>query len=365
MIYIVFIAFTLSLLIFLFFNHPQFGSIPKGDRFTKIQQSANYRNGAFQNLSNTPDLTEGATFISVMREFFFTKKIRNKPTDKIPSVKTNLLTLHKSDDVLVWFGHSSYFMQIDGKKILVDPVLSGAASPISFTTRSFNGSDIYDPSDFPEIDYLFISHDHWDHLDYKTVCELKSKIKKIICPLGVGEHLERWGFEKEVIIEKDWYEEVKLENGFKVTTTPGRHFSGRGFKRNQALWSAYALQTPTMKIFIGGDSGYDSHFKEIGKKLGPFDLAILENGQYNKSWKHIHMMPNEVLKAAQELGAKRLFPVHSAKFALSLHEWDAPLKTITKLNEPVGMPLITPKIGEQVNLKDLSQKFATWWEGIN
>jgi L-ascorbate metabolism protein UlaG (beta-lactamase superfamily) len=362
------IFFLLAIIVLsvgIFFNHPKFGSTPTGERLAKIHRSPHYKNGAFQNLSATPDLSEGATFFSVMKEFFFSEKKRNKPSVALPSIKTDLLSLSKNEDVLVWFGHSSYFIQLDGKRMLVDPVLSGAASPISFTTRAFDGSDIYKPSDLPEIDYLFISHDHWDHLDYKTILALKPKIKKIICSLGTGEHLEHWGFSTDIIVERDWYENVILEEGFNVTTAPGRHFSGRGFKRNQALWTAFALQTPTMKIFMGGDSGYDTHFAEIGTKLGPFDLAILENGQYNKSWKYIHMMPNEVLKAAQELGAKRLFPVHSAKFALSLHAWDAPLKTITELNEPIGMPLITPKIGERVNLKDLSQKFAKWWEGVD
>lgn len=356
---------TIAFALFVFLRHPKFGKLPSGKRLARIQQSPNYKNGAFQNVSFTPDLAEGATMYSVMKEFFFSEKKRNKPVDVIPAVKTDLHALDPLSNVLVWFGHSSYFMQVDGKKMLVDPVLSGAASPLSFTTRSFNGSDIYAPSDFPEIDYLFISHDHWDHLDYKTVLALKRKIKKIICSLGTGEHLERWGFSAGNIIERDWNEEVLLDDGFKVTTAPGRHFSGRGFKRNQALWTAFALQTPTLKLFIGGDSGYDSHFAEIGKRLGPFDLAILENGQYNKSWKYIHMMPDEVLKAATELRATRLFPVHSAKFALSLHEWDAPLKTITELNKSIGMPLITPRIGELVNLKDNNQIFSNWWENVN
>jgi L-ascorbate metabolism protein UlaG (beta-lactamase superfamily) len=346
-------------------SQPKFGKAPSGARLERIKKSPNYKDGAFQNLSVTPDLTDGATFFSVMKEFFFSKKIRNKPVDIIPSVKTNLKTLDPNSDVLVWFGHSSYFMQVDGKKILVDPVMSGAASPLSFTTRSFNGTDVYSTDDLPEIDYLFISHDHWDHLDYKTITKLKPKIRQIICSLGTGEHFEHWGFDNHIIIEKDWNEEALLGEGFKVNTVPSRHFSGRGFKRNQASWMAFVLQTPTLKLFIGGDSGYDTHFAEIGKNFGPFDLAILENGQYNKSWKHIHMMPDEVLIAAKELRAKRMFPVHSSKFALSLHAWDAPLKTITELNKNIHIPLITPRIGEVVNLKDNDQIFSTWWEGVD
>ncbi len=348
-----------------FMQQTKFGKLPTGDRLQIIKKSPNYKNGSFQNQSITPDLTEGASFFSVGKEFFFGEKKRVTPEDEIPSIKTDLLTLDSNEDVLVWFGHSSYFMQVDGKRILVDPVLSGHASPLSFTTKAFKGSNIYSPEDIPAIDYLFITHDHWDHLDYYTVTQVKQKIKKIICSLGTGQHLQRWGFNSRDIIEKDWNEQIILEDGFVVNTVPARHFSGRGVKRNQALWISYVLQTPNMKIFVGGDSGYDKHFAEIGKTFGPFDLAILENGQYNKSWKYIHMMPAEVLQAAKDLNAERLFPVHSSKFALAMHPWDAPLSTISELNKTANISLITPMIGEPVHLKDRAQQFSDWWKDIN
>ncbi len=345
-------------------RQPKFGRPPSGMRFKQVQASSNYKNGSFQNQSITPDLTEGATYYSVLKEFIFGKSKRVKPIDVIPSKKTDLISLDKGKDVLVWFGHSSYFMQVDGKRILVDPVFSGHASPFSFTTKAFAGSDRYTPSDIPVIDYLFISHDHWDHLDYKTVMELKPKIKKVICSLGTGEHFERWGFDKNIVIEKDWNEQILLDDGFIVHTIPARHFSGRSFKRNQALWTSFVLKTPTMNIFVGGDSGYDKHFAETGKTFGPFDLAILENGQYDKSWKYIHMQPAEVLQAATDLKANRLLPVHSSKFALANHDWDAPLKTITAINQDESLVIITPMIGEQVDLKNTSQQFLPWWEGV-
>ena len=343
---------------------PKFGRRPSGLRLVKVQASPNYKNGSFQNQSITPDLTEGATFYSVLKKFIFERGKRIKPLGKIPSTKTDMLTLDIHKDVLVWFGHSSYFMQIDGKRILVDPVLSGHASPFSFTTKAFPGTDRYTPADIPEIDYLFISHDHWDHLDYKAIVALKPKIKRVICSLGTGEHLERWGYDKDIITEKDWNEEIMLDVGFTVHTIPARHFSGRSFKRNQALWMSYVLKTPTMNIFIGGDSGYDKHFADAGKTFGPFDLAILENGQYDKSWKYIHMQPVEVLQAAKDLRALRLLPVHSSKFALANHDWDTPLITIAALNKKENQHLITPMIGEQVDLKNTAQQFSQWWEGV-
>ncbi len=257
-------------------------------------------------------------------------------------------------------------MQIDGKRILVDPVFSGNASPVPGTVKSFKGTDRYAVEDLPDIDYLFISHDHYDHVDYETLMKLKPKIKKVICGLGVGAHFEHWGYDTNKIIEKDWNETVDFGNGFIVHTTPARHFSGRGFTRNNTLWMSYVLQTATMKIYIGGDSGYDTHFADIGNKYGPIDLAIIENGQYNVAWRYIHTLPDEVLKAAKDLKAKRLFPVHSSKFALGNHAWDEPLTKVSELNNHSENPisLVTPMIGEFVFLKDIKQQFKQWWVGV-
>jgi L-ascorbate metabolism protein UlaG (beta-lactamase superfamily) len=345
-------------------QQPKFGKLPKGERLERIKKSPNYRNGSFQDQSYTPILAEGVNSFSMAKEFFFNRKKRVSPVDEIPSIKTDLLNLDKSKDVLVWFGHSSYFIQIEGKKILVDPVLSGYASPFSFSIKAFKGTDIYSTEDIPEIDYLIITHDHWDHLDYETMRKLKPKISNVICGLGTGEHLEHWGYDRNIIIELDWNEKAILENGFIANSVPARHFSGRTLKRNKTLWTAFVLQTPSMKIFIGGDGGYDKHFAEIGKTFGEIDLAILENGQYNKNWRYIHMLPDEICKTFRDLNAKRLFTVHSSKFALANHPWDEPMIKVSAMCKENNIPLITPKIGEQVNLRDYSQKFSEWWKGI-
>jgi L-ascorbate metabolism protein UlaG (beta-lactamase superfamily) len=363
MVLTVFILFLIVILIFLFLRHPQFGKTPRGERLGLVKKSHNYRNGIFQNLNKTPQLAEEATFSKMFRDFFFTKNRR--PGNKIPSQKTNLHQLLPDENVLVWFGHSSYFIQIDGKRILADPVFSGNASPLWFMVKAFDGADVYTAEDIPEIDYLFITHDHWDHLDYKTILKLKPKIGKVITGLGTGSHLEYWGFENGQIIENDWYRLAELDEGFTVAVTPARHFSGRGLKAKQSLWASFVLQTPTFRIFIGGDGGYDTHFAKIGQRFGKFDLAILENGQYNTSWKYIHMMPEQVLQAAKDLRAKRMFPVHNSKFALGNHAWDEPLKKITELNSAAGLSIITPMIGEKVFLKDETQGFSNWWEKIS
>jgi L-ascorbate metabolism protein UlaG (beta-lactamase superfamily) len=360
---IIIIAACIVIYGWLFTKQPKFGRLATGKRLQQMQQSPNYRDGKFQNIHPTPDLTEGFKYSTVLLDFFFRKSKRSKPSEVLPSAKVDLLHLDPAKNILVWFGHSSYFLQTDGKKILVDPVFSGAASPIRFTTKAFKGSDVYSPADFPDIDYLFISHDHWDHLDYDSVKKLRPKIGKIITGLGTGEHLRYWGYDENIIIEKDWNETVVLDPGFAVTTAPGRHFSGRGFKRNTVLWMGFALQTPSRKIFIGGDSGYDTHFAEIGEKLGPFDLALLECGQYNAAWKYIHMMPEEVVQAAIDLKAKNLMPVHWGKFDLSLHAWDEPVERVVAASETAGINIVTPMIGEEVDLNTF-KKFSKWWRQV-
>ena len=353
------------LIVYLFMQQAMFGKRPDGERLTTIKQSPNYKNGSFQNLSPTPNFTNGATFFTVLRDFLFSKNERTTPIGIIPTKKIDLKKLDKDQDVLVWFGHSSYFMQVDGKRMLVDPVLSGSASPLPGGTLAFKGVDVYKADEMPEIDILFISHDHWDHLDYKTIVAIKQKVKQVICGLGTGAHLEHWGYKPEIIIEKDWHEEIDFGDGFKIFTTPARHFSGRTFVRNKALWMSFVLKTPTMQIFIGGDSGYDNHFKKIGNKFGEFDLAILENGQYNKSWQNIHTLPEELIQIAKDLKAKQILPVHSAKFKLSMHAWDEPLKKAVENGRKENVKVLTPIIGEQVDLKNESQSFSEWWLGVN
>ncbi|HET7361620.1 MAG TPA: MBL fold metallo-hydrolase [Salinimicrobium sp.] len=355
------IIVLLCLLGFAYLQHPKFGKLPTGERKKRVENSPNFRDGQFQNLHKTADLTEGTTYFNVIKKFLFEKNKRAEPGEPIPAIKTNLHDLDPGKNVLIWFGHSSYYLQIDGKTILVDPVFSGSASPMPFGTKAFKGTRIYSAEDIPEIDYLFISHDHWDHLDYETILKLKPKIKKVITGLGTGEHFETWGYKKEILIEKDWNEQINLGEGFIVHTVPARHFSGRSLKRNPVLWTSFVLQTPGTKIFIGGDSGYDTHFAEIGRKFGPFDLAILENGQYNTAWRYIHMLPEETLKAARDLQAKKLIPIHNSKFCLSLHAWDEPLKKITTLQKDQNLHILTPKIGEKVFINDDGQIFSEWF----
>lgn len=347
---------------FIVLQQPVFGASPNGQRLKIIKQSKNYRNGKFQNLSPTPRLAEGYSLAGVLYNFFFNRKDNLKPLGDIPSIKTDLKSLPSQKDLLIWFGHSSYLLQVEGKTILVDPVLSAYGAPFSWMNKAFNGASTYKAEDLPPIDYLLITHDHYDHLDYETIKKLKGKVSTVICGLGVGAHFEKWGYEPATLIEKNWGDKIILNEQLTLHITPARHFSGRSLVSNNTLWTSYVLTTPTKKIFIGGDSGYDKHFKEIGAAFGSFDLAILENGQYNEAWRNIHTLPEEVLQASIDLHARRTFPVHSGKFDLGGHPWNEPFIQLIELNKKINQPLITPMIGEVVELDKQDQLFQNWWE---
>ena len=337
-----------------------FGKLPIGKRLKKIQQSPNYKNGAFQNISPTPVMAEDSSFWKTLK-FYLNKPKDTRPPSPLPFIKTDLSKLEDEAPVIVWFGHSSYLLRIHGLTILVDPVFSNHASPFSFMVKAYPGADAYSVEDMPGIDILIQTHDHYDHLDFISVMALQPKVKQVITTLGTGAHFEYWGYDPAVITELDWWETTSLPTGIQLTAAPGRHFSGRGLKRGKTLWAGFVLQTPAYSIYLGGDSGYDTHFKEIGSKYGPFDIVLLECGQYNAHWPHIHMMPEETVQAAIDLGAKRLLPVHWAKFTLALHPWDDPVKRVVKKAAESVLPLTTPMIGEPVIL-GTSYPVSHWWQ---
>ncbi|MFC3747956.1 MBL fold metallo-hydrolase [Paenibacillus sp. GCM10012306] len=359
---IVIVVLILVLIAFLYLHQAPFGKLPSGNRLARIEQSPHYRNGKFQNVLTTPIYGENSNLYTVIKEKIFTKE-RLKPLQKIPVQKTDLHALRDDEEMMVWFGHSSFFIRTGRKNMLFDPIFSQSGAPVSLS-KAFPSTNYYSPDDLPVIDYLFISHDHWDHLDYATLTALRPKIKQVVCGLGVGSYLEHWGFSAEVITELDWGDTIPLGDGFTVHGVTARHYSGRGLQRKRTLWLSFAIETPAKKIFYSGDSGYGPHFAEIGKQHGPFDLVILENGQYNTQWRNIHMFPNEVPKAAKDLRAKSLLPVHAGKFALSIHSWDTPFRRISELGEDKTFHLLMPMIGEPVELWRDQQQIERWWESI-
>ena len=328
---------------------PGFGRLPRGERLERVRNSPNYRDGQFRNTEPSPLMAGGKGRVRGMLEFLFSKKEGVRPDRPVTAVRTDLRALAPDSDLVVWFGHSSYLIQSDGRRSLVDPVFRSAA-PLAFLNRPFKGADLYRPKDMPDIDCLIITHDHWDHLDHRTVRELKPRIGTVVCPLGVGEHFEYWGFPKERIVELDWHEQASLGDGFTVRCLPARHFSGRGLNPNQTLWGSFLLQTPSRKIYIGGDGGYGSHFAAIGREFPDIDLAVLENGQYNEAWRYIHTLPGQLAQAAKDLGAKQIMTVHHSKYALARHRWDEPLQNEAALAADTTLHVLRPEIGEAVPL---------------
>ncbi len=345
---------------FLFMRRAVFGADPAAARLERILKSPNYKNGSFQNREPTEVMAKDASNMGLLRDYF-NRSPDNEPNQPLPSVKTDLKTLADSLPTLVWFGHSAYLIKHKGFTVLMDPVFSGSASPVSFFGRAFPGADVYGPADMPDIDLLVLSHDHYDHLDYLTIVELIPKVKQVVTSLGVGAHLERWGIPASKITELDWWEGTTLPSDVKITATPARHFSGRSFTRGRTLWSSFVLDLPGYRVFLGGDSGYDKTFKELGEKFGPFDLAMLECGQYHPSWPNIHMFPEELVTAGQDLRAKVVLPVHWGKFALAYHAWNEPVERFTKRAKEVGFPYTTPRIGEPVVIGGALPK-TEWWK---
>lgn len=349
---------ALAIFAYYFLNSAVFGIDPILERSPRIKSSVNYKNGSFQNQSPTEVMRPEASYFEMLKDFF-SKPKDTAPAEAIKTVKTDLKNFNPTETAIIWFGHSSYMLFIEGKKILVDPVFTGA-SPVPFFGQPFAYTENYHPEDFPELDLIIITHDHYDHLDYKSISKLISKTRHFITPLGVDAHLLRWGVNPANITSLDWYESTKIEN-ISYTATPARHFSGRKFKRGNTLWNSYVLKTDSLSLYLGGDSGWDKHFEEIGSKYGPFDLAILECGQYGKDWPNIHMFPTEVLKASENLNSQKLLPVHWGKFALAFHGWTTSVDSLLEVAEGKNKNIFTPQIGEPLYINQ-ENKTTVWWK---
>lgn len=352
---------ALILVVFSFFvlQLPVFGRLPEGNRLAKLKQLPNYGKGAIENLSPTPTKPADVSWWQLLA------KVIKGNVNGIPpkAILPHVPDFSRSESLkITWFGHSSYLIQVDGLNLLVDPVFSARTSPFQFIgSKNFLGTDFIKDEDLPQLDIVLITHDHYDHLDYETILRLKDKTRHFVTSLGVGSHLERWGIKPDQLTELAWGEKAALM-GFDFIAAPARHFTGRKFKRNQTLWSSFVLKTQKQRLYLGGDSGYDTHFKNIGQTYGPFDLAILECGQYNDMWPYIHMFPEEVVQASIDLGAQCLLPVHWGKFKLAIHNWDDPILSLTAKAEELGVQLATPQLGQTFSLENRPQ--TAWWKEL-
>ncbi len=343
---------------------PEFGGSPTKEQKEYYSKSPQYVKGKFENAQGVKMGLSGADTMKALRGYFKSQK-NTTPEQKIPIEKIDSLELaeYNGPTQLIWFGHSAFLLQIQGKNILIDPMFGDVPAPHPLLGgKRFSKELPITIEKLPQIDAVIFSHDHYDHLDYGTIQQLKNKVKMFYTPLGVGVHLEEWGIQKKQIAELDWWEKTVLED-LTFTCTPAQHFSGRGLNdRGATLWSSWVISSEGENIFFSGDSGYSPHFKEIGERLGPFDFAMMECGQYNELWSEIHMFPEETVQAAIDVKAKKLMPIHWGAFKLAMHTWTDPVERATAEAQRLGVPLITPVIGEPIDLMPVGNKETYWWQ---
>jgi L-ascorbate metabolism protein UlaG (beta-lactamase superfamily) len=360
------LAITLTLVIIgvLFLNFsPEFGGTPSKENISEYEQLDYFSEGKFSNLIPTDlDMNIGKAIRMIPK--FFKNDPARVPSFPLPIISRDSVELVQDSlhTRLIWFGHSAFLLQIDGKNILIDPMLGEvpAPNPLLGKKRFFKDLPI-EIEKLPQIDIILISHDHYDHLDYGSIQKLKGKTKQFYVPLGVGAHFERWGVDAAQIHEMQWWEEAEVA-GISLAFAPTRHFSGRGAtNRFSTLWGSWVITGKNDNIYFSGDGGYGPHFKEIGEKYGPFDFAMMECGQYNENWKEIHMMPEQTAQAGQDVRAKVMMPIHWAAFTLAMHSWTDPVERVTAKAKEINQPIFVPKIGEFINLQDSLWTKEEWW----
>ncbi|NRF65936.1 MBL fold metallo-hydrolase [Aquincola sp. S2] len=319
----------------------------------------------FQNLAN-PDAKPSRGSWAIWTRFLTDKKVDTVPAEPIPVRALDRPALDKLDNTanhIVRLGHSSHLLKLRGKYWLIDPVFGARASPVSWA-----GPMRFHPSplplhEVPPIEGLILSHDHYDHLDAPTIEALKHRVQRYFVPLGVGARLRDMGVPADRIEELDWWQAAR-HGEVGLTATPAQHFSGRTlWDRNQTLWASWVIRSGGESIFYSGDSGYFPGFKAIGEKLGPFDLALMENGAYDSYWPAVHMSPEETVRAFQDVKARTLYLVHNSTFDLAFHPWREPLERVAQLAEQQGLALATPEIGEVLTL-GRPRENKLWWRSL-
>ncbi|MGN4422742.1 MBL fold metallo-hydrolase [Bacillus cereus group sp. MYBK30-1] len=294
---------------------------------------------------------------------YFKMKTKLRPIKDLPIVLSN--KDNESLESVTWFGHSASLLKIEGKKLLLDPMFGDASSPFPvFNSKRYSGNFSLEREDLQEIDAIIISHNHYDHLNYKSIMQLKDHAKHFYVPTGVARYLIKWGVSPNKISEHNWWDEVTFDN-IKLVCTPARHFSGRSMTdRDCSLWCSWVILGQETKVFFSGDSGYAPHFQEIGDKYGPFDLTLMECGQYDTRWSAIHMLPEETVKAHIDVKGGLLVPIHWGAFTLALHEWSDPIERVTKEANRLGVNIATPQIGESITLKYTDYPTSAWWRKV-
>ncbi len=353
----------------------QFGKIPDNAVDSRIAKSVNYHveeqrfinSFTAPNPPRPPQLSFWDDPFGKRQPNFLFNRNQTTPTSALPQVNYDDLSAEAAASnglQFVWLGHSTLLLFIGGATVLVDPVFSKAAAPLPIIVRRFQPPPITLEA-LPPIDYVMISHDHYDHLDMASIKHFTDSDVRFLVPLGVAAHLLHWGVAPRKIIELDWWESF-TEQGLKFTATPAQHFSGRlgPFLINKSLWSSWVIENQNQSVFFSGDSGYSDHYKNIGNQLGPFDFVFMDSGQYDEQWRSVHNMPSEVIRGFKDLKGRYLIPIHWGMFSLSLHNWFDPPERVTQLARAENIAVLTPKLGELISI-NRPPPFQSWWRDIS
>ena len=337
------------------------GGSVTGERRARAERSGHFRDGQFQNLEVTHKLTPG-TFWEMIHHQLFGKEQR-VPERAIPTVArrgSDYTAPPASGLRATWIGHASVLLELDGARVLVDPVFSARCSPVSFIGPERFFAPPIALSELPKIDAVIISHDHYDHLDMASVQALAARGAQFVVPLGIGAHLERWGVPAKQIDDLDWYEQKKLGR-LQLTATPARHYSGRrGLDSDATLWASWVIAGDAHRVFFSGDTGYSAEFRRIGERFGPFDLTLIKAGASDPTWEQIHMSPEDAVRTHQDVRGRLLLPVHWGTFNLAYHAWNEPAERVARAARAAGVSYTLPRPGEWVE-PGVNQPSAAWW----
>ena len=344
------------------------GSRPKGERLERMKASPLWAGEGFRNLHPImPGLRDPNAAMPTVTEFMC-GGARRVPAAPLPALNPLEAWRRKPQSGLrvTWLGHSTVLIEIEGVRILTDPVWGPRASPLSLA-----GPKRFQPvpvslREMPPVDLVIVSHDHYDHLDYPTIRALSKTDVPFVTSLGVGAHLEAWGVRPGRITELDWWGSLDLpKGGVRITAAPSQHFSGRTMgQRNVTLWSSFVVRSANHSVFFSGDTGLTTEYATIRERLGPFDLVMLEVGAWHPAWGDMHLGPENALKAHALLGASALLPVHWGTFSLAMHAWDQPAEVLFEQAPKIGARLLMPRLGEPVEPTIAGDRVTPWWRTV-
>ena len=343
-----------------------FGGTDTGRAFKRLQRSPNHNGNRFINPIPTPMTQGGRLFRRMIR--FVTEKGQRVPPAQPPVQRRRRADYDEAPRGglrVTWFGHSTMLLEIDGMRVLTDPIFSQRCSPTQAVGPKRFAPTPMRIDELPHLDAIVISHDHYDHLDTASIKALaKRRGLRFFVPLGVAAHLRKWGVAGERIVQLDWWQRTQVGN-LTLACTPARHFSGRGLNdRNKTLWASWAIVGPKHRVYFGGDTGMFPGFSEIGRKYGPFDITLMPIGAYDVAWQPIHLNPEEAVRAHHMLRGKLMVPIHWGTFNLALHDWDEPARRLVLAAKQQGAEIATPVVGQMVTPPPPAPPTQPWWEQV-